>query len=136
MGRDQAVLSFGPKFTGRGAVSVLSNKISGMRNILIFAVVTASAVAQSVITTYAGAPYVFDGGGKRATNAPLGEVSAVAVDAHGTVYIADPSNHMVMKFDPNGALTVVAGNGIPGNSRDGGPAESAALNEAPGLPPY
>jgi uncharacterized protein (TIGR03437 family) len=104
-----------------------------LRNILIFVVVSASAVAQSIITTYAGAPYVFDGDGKRAVSAPLGEVAAVAVDAHGTVYVADPSNHMVMKFDPNGILTVVAGNGTPGNSGDSGPAASAALNQPRGL---
>jgi len=104
-----------------------------LRDIAIFALLAAAGPAQSIITTYAGAPYLFDGDGKRAINAPLGEVSAIAVDARGTVYVADPSNHMVMKFDPNGILTVVAGNGTPGSSGDGGPAVSASLSEPRGL---
>ncbi len=92
-----------------------------------------SARAQPIITTFAGAPYQFDGDGKRAIQAPLGHISAVAVDSQGQVYVADPDNHMVMRFTPNGILNVIAGNGMQGYSGDGGPATRASLNSPASL---
>ena len=89
-----------------------------------------SVRAQTIITTFAGSDYHFDGDGKRAIQAPLGHVSAVAVDNQGRVYVADPDNHMVLRFTPNGTLNVIAGNGIAGNSGDGGPATSASLSNS------
>jgi len=86
------------------------------------------ANAQPIITTFAGSDYRFDGDGKRAIQAPLGRIAAVAVDNQGRVYVADPDNHMVMRFTPNGTLNVIAGNGIAGYSGDGGPATSASLS--------
>ncbi len=91
------------------------------------------ANAQPIITTFAGSDYRFDGDGKRAIQAPLGRIAAVAVDSQGRVYVADPDNHMVMRFTPNGTLNVIAGNGISGSSGDGGPATSAALSSPAGL---
>src|ERR1700722_15842417 len=83
--------------------------------------------AQTIITTFAGSDYHFDGDGKRAIQAPLGRCAALAVDSQGRVYVADPDNHMVMRFTPNGTLNVIAGNGMPGYSGDGGPATRASL---------
>ena len=45
---------------------------------------TSPAYSQTVITTFAGADFVFDGDGKRATGAPLGPIVAVAVDRQGS----------------------------------------------------
>jgi hypothetical protein len=64
------------------------------------------ADARPIISTFAGSPYQFDGDGKRAIQAPLGRVSGVAVDNQGQVYVADPDNHMVLRFTPNGTLNV------------------------------
>lgn len=75
----------------------------------------------------AGADWVFPADGKPAVDAPLGALTGVAVDLSGNLFIADQENHRVMKIRRDGILTVVAGNGIPGFSGDGGPATSAAL---------
>src|SRR5437764_461193 len=85
-----------------------------------------AADAQTIISTFAGSDYRFDGDGKRAIQAPLGRVAAVAVDNQGRVYVGDPDNHMVMRFTPNGTLNVIAGIGMAGYSGDGGPATSAS----------
>jgi len=88
---------------------------------------------QPVITTFAGSAYRFDGDGKRALQAPLGLISGVAVDNQGRVYVTDPSNNLVMRFTPNGNLTVIAGNGKQGYTGDGGPATSATLGQPNGI---
>jgi sugar lactone lactonase YvrE len=51
----------------------------------------------------------------------------VAVDGAGNLYTASPNANRVYKVDPSGQLTIVAGNGTPGFSGDGGPATSATL---------
>ena len=86
-----------------------------------------------VITTVAGTDWSFPPSPLPALNAPLGSVYSVVVDTDGNVYVSDPGNHMVMRISPDGNLTVVAGNGIPGFSGDGGPATSASLNGPQGL---
>jgi len=63
-----------------------------------------------VINTVAGGTWVFNGDGKPATAAPLGEIRAVAVDAAGNFYLADRDNVLVAKVSPSGTLTVIAGN--------------------------
>jgi sugar lactone lactonase YvrE len=87
----------------------------------------AGAPAQ-IITTVAGTDFVFPSTPLPAVNAPLGNIQGVAVDAQGNVYAADSGNNLVVRISPNGALTVVAGNGIGGFSGDGGPATSASLD--------
>jgi uncharacterized protein (TIGR03437 family) len=85
------------------------------------------ANAQPVITTVAGADWVFPGDTLAAVNAPFGRVSGVAVDPIGNVYVSDAENRMVMRIDRNGMLSIVAGNGVLGFAGDGGPARRAAL---------
>ena len=89
--------------------------------------------AQGVITTVAGTTWRFTGDGGPATNAPLGELRGIAVDAAGNLFAADASNNVVVKISPAGILTVVAGNGTAGFSGDGGPATSAQLNRPWGV---
>src|SRR6476660_8163559 len=62
------------------------------------------AYAQQIISNFAGSAYRFDGDGQRALQAPLGAVAGVAVDRQGQVYATDPSNHIVVRFTPNGTL--------------------------------
>ena len=62
-----------------------------------------------------------------------GNVSAVAVDGAGNVYIALAVSSVVLKLDSTGLLTLVAGNGIAGFSGDGGPATGAELNTPTGI---
>ena len=70
--------------------------------------------------------YAGDGG--TATNAKIGSVYGLAVDAAGNCFIAD--GNRVRKVDTNGYISTVAGNGSFGFSGDGGAAISATL----GLP--
>ncbi|MGY0560496.1 gluconolaconase [Luteimonas sp. A277] len=44
--------------------------------------------------------------------------SALAVDAHGNLYVADTGNHAVRRITPDGTVTTLAGDGSPG-FRDG-----------------
>jgi hypothetical protein len=89
-------------------------------------VLIAPAAAQ-IITTVAGTTFTFPSSPVPALNAPLGSITGVAVDANGSVYVADPYNNIVERFTPGGLLTVVAGNGISGFSGDGGLATNASL---------
>jgi sugar lactone lactonase YvrE len=81
-----------------------------------------------IITTVAGtnnAGYFGDGG--LATNAWLNAPRAVAVDAHGNLFIADDGNQRIRKVGTNGIITTVAGTNTYGYSGDGGPATNAIL---------
>src|ERR1700733_8118786 len=78
----------------------------------------ACAPAQ-VITTVAGTDFSYPTQPLPALSAPLGSVQGVAVDGAGNIYISDLDNHLVSRMSPNGAITVVAGNGIAGFSGDG-----------------
>jgi NHL repeat len=66
--------------------------------------------------------------GAAATEQPLVDPRAVAVDARGNLYILEREGHALRVVDPNGRIRTVAGTGTPGFSGDGGPARSAALN--------
>jgi len=85
------------------------------------------------IVTVAG-----DGGTGFALNGGLPTASSLngprglAMDSAGNLYISDSENHRVLKLS-NGKLTLVAGNGTPGFSGDGGPATSAQLNRPLGI---
>jgi sugar lactone lactonase YvrE len=79
------------------------------------------------ISTVAGGGGSYPGDGGPATNAVLGNVTGVAVDVAGNLYIADPDNNRIRKVAANGTISTVAGNGTLGYSGDGGPATSAQL---------
>jgi DNA-binding beta-propeller fold protein YncE len=59
-------------------------------------------------------------------NTQLNGPSGLAVDGSGNLYVADNGNCGIVKFNPVGALTLVAG-GSCGYSGDNGPATSAQL---------
>ncbi|MFO0706236.1 MAG: hypothetical protein U0412_05220 [Nitrospira sp.] len=82
----------------------------------------------------AAAPKRFGGDGGPATQAMLNFPTAVAVDGHGHLYIADTMNHRVRRVDAQtGVITTIAGTGQARCSGDGGPAHQAALNEPAAL---
>lgn len=66
--------------------------------------------------------------GANATDAPLVDPRAVAVDAKGNVYIVERGGHALRVVDPRGRIRTVAGTGRPGASGDGGDARQATLN--------
>lgn len=54
--------------------------------------------------------------------------SSIAVDATGNVYVADRRGNRVIRIDPAGCASTVAGTGEPGYSGDGGPAVDARVD--------
>jgi len=73
------------------------------------------------------------GDGGPATDAAFADISAVAVDLAGNLYIADSGNHRVRKVGADGIVTAFAGTGVQGTSGDGGLAVDALLNRPIGL---
>jgi sugar lactone lactonase YvrE len=65
--------------------------------------------------------------GAKATESPLVDPRAVAVDSHGAIYILERSGHALRRVDYDGSIRTVAGTGQKGNSD--GEALKAALNE-------
>jgi uncharacterized protein (TIGR03437 family) len=88
---------------------------------------TISGNAQGVITTVAGTDFLFTAGGAPARQAPLGGVSAVAVDSRGNLFLTASTYGMILRVTAGGVLEVVAGNGIRAFSGDGGEATNASL---------
>jgi trimeric autotransporter adhesin len=90
-------------------------------------------IAASTISTVAGNGVLsFSGDNGQATAAQLNGPQGVAVDAGGTVYIADTANHVVRRIR-GGVITTYAGNRSAGFGGDGGAATSAQLNSPTGL---
>jgi sugar lactone lactonase YvrE len=84
-------------------------------------------ISNGVIATVAGSGYQGYGGDNGpATSAELYDPRSVALDAAGSLYIADTHNNRIRKVS-NGMITTVAGNGTAGYSGDGGPATNAEL---------
>jgi sugar lactone lactonase YvrE len=80
------------------------------------------------ISTIAGTGlFDFSGDGGPAREAALHGPTRVAVDASGSVFVADANNHRLRRITPDGTIGTVAGNGEPGINGDGGPATSARL---------
>jgi sugar lactone lactonase YvrE len=80
----------------------------------------------------------FSGDGGPATDAQLNWPRGLAVDAAGTLFIADHYNHRIRKVSPDGIITTAAGSGRDGPTKgvsagDGGLATEARLNGPFGL---
>jgi RHS repeat-associated protein len=87
-----------------------------------------------VIDTVAGTGTASSGGdGGPAGAAQLNNPRSFAVAPDGSLYVAEASGHRVRRIGPDGIITTVAGNGNPGWSGDGGPADQATLNNPSGL---
>jgi len=82
--------------------------------VLLLAVGLPPASAQ-IITTIAGTQFFFPRF-VRAVDAPLDNVTCVATDTRGNVYLCDASSDIIAKVSRDGMLTVVAGTGIRGTT--------------------
>jgi len=86
------------------------------------------------IRTVAGAGTMgFSGDGGPAAQAQLNLPTGVAVDAAGTLFIADTGNNRVRRVSRDGIITTVAGSGVKGFSGDGGTAVKAQLSGPTGV---
>ena len=79
----------------------------------------------------------FAGGGVpqniQGTSAVLYGPAGIVTDANGNAFFTLSGQNIVLKLDSNGILTLVAGNGTPGFSGDGGLAIDAQLNSPWGI---
>ncbi len=78
-----------------------------------------------------GIPALADG--KPATEAAIDGPAGVALDRVGNLYLTSPNENRVYKVGSDGILHLIAGNGIPGYSGDGGPAIAARLHAPYGI---
>ncbi|MBK5292535.1 MAG: hypothetical protein JJE04_12775 [Acidobacteriia bacterium] len=67
------------------------------------------------------------------SGAGLNFPQGLAFDPAGNLYVSDSHNHRVLKVTPGASVTVVAGNGLPGYSGDGGLATETMLNYPMGV---
>ncbi len=81
------------------------------------------AVNYGQVTTVAGSGIEGNINGMGNT-ASFHNPSGIAVDAGGTIYVADQYNHNIRKITPNGLVTTFAGTGINGNTNSTGTSAS------------
>jgi hypothetical protein len=87
-----------------------------------------------MITTIAGNhANAWSGDNGPATDAAISDITGVATDAAGNVYIADKSNNRIRKVDAAGIITTIAGTGTAGFAGDNAPATDALLNTPRGV---
>lgn len=88
-----------------------------------------------IISTVAGnGTNGYSGDGGPAVNASFANVNGMAVDAAGTIYVADSGNARIRKITPGGTISTVAGSGnCCGTLGDGGPATAASINNPVGV---
>ena len=87
-----------------------------------------------IITTVAGNGILgYSGDGGAATNARLDAPHSVAVDASGSLFIADYDNQRIRTVNTNGIIRTVAGNGTAAYAGDGGAATNASLSWPEGV---
>ena len=67
------------------------------------------------------------GAARPATSVRIGQISAIAVGPDNSLYIVQRPLYRVLRVDPAGMLTVLAGTGLEGDSGDGGPATAANI---------
>jgi hypothetical protein len=92
--------------------------------------VTAAAQSSTptpIITTIAGSGRPFIGNNGPATDASFGQLSGLAIDSKGNLYVCDLDHNIVVRIAPTGTATIFAGNGKNVLAGDGGPATQASL---------
>ena len=78
------------------------------------------------IKTIAGVGYVE---GVPARDAPAGWPMGIARNVAGDLFVVDYWGHRIWRIDADGVLHSYAGQGVPGNSGDGGPAAEARFDQ-------
>jgi sugar lactone lactonase YvrE len=88
-------------------------------------------IASGIITTIAGTGISgFNGDNIMASSAQLYSPNDICFDKLGNLYISDAGNYRVRKISPSGIITTAIGDGIAGNSGDGGLATNARINSS------
>jgi sugar lactone lactonase YvrE len=93
---------------------------------------TVRKIAGGRISRFAGGGSASAPGRQRALSADI-YPHGLAVDAGGNLFIADDLHNQVRKVTPDGMIETVAGTGLAGRSRDGGPAAAATLKFPQGV---
>src|ERR1700722_4937745 len=75
-----------------------------------------TTIQAQVITTYAGTNRAFLGDGQPATSLFLSKISTVTLDSSGNPVFAVPYRNVIVRVNPDGTLTRLAGTGNPGFS--------------------
>src|ERR1039458_4094569 len=123
-------LCFGMAADAAGNVYVSAGSFTDNGNGAFFA--TTSDIVDKIapdgtVTRIAGVDQAgFSGDGGKAASAQLNGPSALAIDAHGAVYIADGGNGRLRVVSSGGTITTLAGNGKYGFAGENSPAISAA----------
>ena len=112
------------------AVDAAGNIFVADRDANVVRKIAAAGIIQTVAGTGAAGN---QGDGGPATAAQLNAPFAVAVDAAGSLYIADTNNLAIRKVSPDGTISTYAGNGSRGFGGDGGPAANASFNGPEGV---
>jgi sugar lactone lactonase YvrE len=87
------------------------------------------SATDGIITTVAGTGVSGNtGDGQLATQARIGNLTALAFDASGNLLLLDSSNSVLRRINKDGRIERVAGTGSAGFSGDGGKAKDAQLN--------
>lgn len=81
----------------------------------------------ATVSTVAGNGAGASGNGGLARNAQFASPRSVAVDAAGSVYVADFTASQLRRISPAGVVSAFAGTGEAGDDGDGGPASAAHL---------
>ncbi len=86
---------------------------------------TGGALTYGLVSTFAGSGAEGSANGS-GSSASFSEMSGVAVDASGNVYVADSGNNMIRKISPAGLVSKLAGSGTYGSAD--GPGSSASFS--------
>jgi hypothetical protein len=127
-------VSFAPLFPGlrSGAVVLLASdgSVLGTQFLSGTGLGALGTFVPGTMSTVAGhATWLYNGDGELATNASLYLPFGILVDSGGNLYIADSANNRVRKVTPStGFISTIAGDGILGDSGDGGSALQASLS--------
>ncbi|MGH9039191.1 MAG: SBBP repeat-containing protein, partial [Acidimicrobiia bacterium] len=70
---------------------------------------------------------------RASSDAGLRAPRTLAVDGVGHVLVTDTENHRIVRIEPSGTMSVVAGTGRAGDAGDGGPATAAELQDPHGI---
>ncbi|MEB2360009.1 MAG: hypothetical protein HUU41_09780 [Bryobacteraceae bacterium] len=98
----------------------------------LLACMTAVSAQSYNVRTVAGSD-VNNGDGGPAAEASFSFPEGIAIDAAGSIYIADSGAHRIRRINPSGDIETIAGDGSPGFLGDGGAARDSRLNKPYGL---
>lgn len=102
-----------------------------MRVSALLLCLASAAFSQWRLTTIAGGSDAGDGG--PSSQASLRFVQGLAVSPSGDIYLADSDDHRIRRIDPQGRISTLAGDGLPGRIGDTGPAHLSRVNTPYGL---